>query len=141
MTAPQDAPKQPRTFPTDVIISAATGRLVTRHFSEVHRLVEHMAGGPVWTHQLPDAMDALAPGLRGQLPWLAEVAPPEEFRDEAHVFSWAAEQAGRHGAEHEVAVIEGGWSRDPIADLVDRVGAERVLPVVVGPANEGAQAV
>lgn len=119
-----------RTFPIAAILSASTGIMVCEKFSDVHELIEHLAGGPVWTHQLPAAMDALLPGLVGQLPWLADIKAPN-LNGKAECLDWATAQAERYGADHAVTEIEGGWGQDPIASLVQMVGRDRVIPVVV----------
>lgn len=42
-----------KTFRTDVILTLATGIAMGKMtFSDVQELVGHLAGGPVWTHQL-----------------------------------------------------------------------------------------
>lgn len=121
------------TFHLGDLLSLSTGRLVAPGgFGDVHRLVEFLAGGPVWTHQIPAATDALLPGLIGQHPWLTGITAPESFDDEAYVWRWLDEQIAEHGEHHDVTPIEGGWGRDPVADLVEMVGAERVIPVIVG---------
>ena len=118
------------TFHLGDLISVSTGRLVAPGgFADVHRLVEHLAGGPVWTHQLPDATDALAPGLIGQHPWLVGITPPEKFADEAHIWRWLDEQIAAYGEHHEVTPVEGGWARNPITDLLARFGPDNVLIV------------
>jgi hypothetical protein len=116
-------------FPIGALLSMSTERLCCP-FAELHQLIEHLAGGPVWTHQIPDAQDALKPALIGQHPWLADLRPPEPFNTEEIVYGWVQEQAERFGAEHTVTVVEGGWSRNPITDLVEKMGPDRVIPVV-----------
>lgn len=126
-----------KTFGTGAVLSAYTGYFVAEEFADVHEVIEHLAGGPVWTHQLGDAMDALKPALLGQLPWLAEIEVPAPLNGEQHCRDWVALVSATYGAEHEVATVEGGWGRNPITDLAEMVGPDRVIPVVVdggGPA-------
>jgi hypothetical protein len=116
------------------LITGATGIFVgPGNFDDFQGLAEHLAGGPVWTHQMPSAMDALKPCLIGQHPWLADIKPPEfgGADVQADVAAWLAEQVERYGAEHEVTVCEGGWGSDPITDLAEMVGPDRVVPVIV----------
>lgn len=126
--------KTTKTCPIGALLSVSTERLCCP-FGELHELIEHLAGGPVWTHQLPDAQDALRLGLLGQHPWLIGLTPPEPFDTEEIVYGWVGEQAARFGAEHVVTVVEGGWSRNPITDLVDKIDADRVVPVIVDTAG------
>lgn len=44
-------PRSVATFSTAAVLSAGTGFLLGE-FSELHKLVEHVCGFPVWTHQL-----------------------------------------------------------------------------------------
>lgn len=119
-----------RTFPIGVILSASTGVFVCDRFADVHELIEHLAGGPVWTHQLGDAVESLLPGLVAQLPWLAGVPAPS-LSGEEECRAWVVEQSERYGAEHAVTPVRYGWSRNPITDLAAVVGPDRVTPIVV----------
>lgn len=119
-----------KTFHIAALLSLSTGRLCCK-FPDLHALIEHLAGGPVWTHQIPTAADALTAGLVGQHPWLVGITPPEPFDTEPLVDAWVTEQAAYFGAEHEVTVLEGGWRSNPLTDLAERVGAENVIPVIV----------
>lgn len=121
-----------RTFGTGAVLSVYTGYLVTENFSDVHELIEHLAGGPVWTHQLGDATAALNPALLGMLPWLGEIEAPAPFNGAEHCRSWVALVSATYGAEHQVATVEGGWSRNPVTDLAEMVGPERAIVVVDG---------
>ena len=40
-----------RDFPTDVIVSLSTGRLLCK-FSDMHEAAEYLMGHPIWTHHL-----------------------------------------------------------------------------------------
>lgn len=121
-----------RTFGTGAVLSAYTGYFVTEKFSDVHELIEHLAGGPVWTHQLGPAMEALKPALLAQLPWLGEIEAPAPFNGEEHCRNWVALVSATYGAEHEIATVEGGWSRNPITGLAAMAGPDQVIPVIGG---------
>lgn len=121
------------TFHLGTLISTASDIFVgPRDFGDVHKLVEHLAGGPVWTHQLPAAMEALKPCLLGQHPWLVDIVPPEFPQEDIReaVAAWLAEQVEHYGEHHEVTVCEGGWFRNPVTDLVEMMGPEKVIPVI-----------
>ena len=59
-------------FPAAAIISAITGKLVGP-FTDVHGCIERMAGGSVWTHQLPAVMRRIEPLARAAFPELSAV--------------------------------------------------------------------
>lgn len=64
-------------FKTEVVISIACGTLAC-DFGELHKAMEDMAGMPIWTHQLPRALDELEPLLRKRfdgLPKLGDITP------------------------------------------------------------------
>ena len=61
-----------RQFELGDILSVTTGRLVSRrHVTALYDLMGFMTGENLMTHQLPRAMDACAPELIRQHPWLA----------------------------------------------------------------------
>jgi len=74
----------------------------------VHRLLDHMTGDTLFTHQLPRAIRECKPDLLRQHPDLADVRPPSPFRDEAHVWSWLAEQTDRYGTHRDVQPLPEG---------------------------------
>jgi len=63
------------TFNTESIASIYTGVLLCA-FSEMHQDMEILAGGSVWTHQMPEMMDMLKDDI------LAHVPKLKEFRTE-----------------------------------------------------------
>ncbi len=85
----------------------------------IYRLLNHMTGDNLFTHQLPRAADECKPDLLRQHPDLADVQPPESFRDEAHVWSWLAEQTDRYGTHRDVHPLpEGEHTRiNPLDEL------------------------
>ena len=60
-------------FTEAAIVSAITGRLITMPFSDVHGVIETMAGGPVWTHQLPEMVRRMKPAMERAFPDLAAI--------------------------------------------------------------------
>lgn len=127
----QNTPDSPEmTVTLGALLSMSTGVLLTE-FPKLHAAIEHLAAGPVWTHQLPDAMDAIHPFLLMQHPWLADIARPGVLRSEQDVRGFLAPLIASHGDEHVLTPVPGGWSRDPLKDLVERMGADRVVPVAV----------
>jgi hypothetical protein len=117
-----------RTVSLGDLLSMSTGILLTP-FSQMHAAVETLAGGPVWTHQLPDAIDALRPALLAQFPWLADITAPEGLDSREAVDAYLAPLIEIHGDQHALTAAETGWRRDPIADLVVEAVPERVIVV------------
>jgi len=117
------------------LISVATGRLVSRdHISGVHRILDHLTGDVLFTHQLPAAMEAVQAGLVNQHPWLAEVVVPETVCDEATASAFVNEMAAKYGAEHVVRAVPEAWGRhDPLADLQSMLRPDQQVMVVVVP--------
>jgi hypothetical protein len=122
-------------FDVGDLISAYTGRLVSReHMSGVHRILDHLTGDTLFTHQLPAALEAVAPALVEQHPWLAEVAVPETVRDDATAAAFVDEMAAKYGAGHVVRPVPEVWGRhDPLADLESMLRPDQQVVVVVVP--------
>jgi len=112
------------------LISVATGRLVSRdHMSGVHRILDHLTGDVLFSHQLPTAMEAVRAGLVEQHPWLAEVVVPESVCDDASASAFVNEMAAKYGAEHVVRSVPEAWGRH------DPLGGSGV-DVTTGPAGQ-----
>jgi hypothetical protein len=122
-----------KTVSLGTLLSMSTYVLLT-DFPSVHAAIETLAGGPVWTHQLPAAMEALRPSLIAQHPWLDEITPPDLDGEEACA-AFLAPLIERYGDQHQLTAAPGGWDSDPIKDALDLMGGDvsRVIPVVVGP--------
>lgn len=119
-----------RDFPLADILTITTGRLLSRkHMAGVYNILGWLTGDDeLMTHQLSRAVEACLPGLLRQHPSLADVAPPEDV-DEAELLAWLDEAERVHGATLPVAPV-GGWEqRNPIEELCDMIGAERVIVV------------
>jgi hypothetical protein len=98
---------------TGVILSVVTGKLCCE-FSDVHECIEHMAGGPIWTHQIPGWFDANREKLAAAFPDLANRdmsgLTPETAAE------WMAERAPFLAEERDVPVI-GGQPASPFVGL------------------------
>jgi hypothetical protein len=110
------------------ILSITTGRLLSRSRMEgIYRILNDLTGDNLMTHQLPRAEDHCAPGLIAQHPFLADVTPPAEGCALADLMAWLEALEQQHGTELEVLPV-GGWERrNPIEELCDMVGSERVF--------------
>src|SRR5881628_376125 len=84
------------------LLSVTDGRLLSPdHVAGVHKLLDHMTGDVLMTHQLPLAADAMTPELLQQHPWLKDFGPPEnaELADLMAWLDWAVKE---HGEFHDV---------------------------------------
>ncbi|WP_185931383.1 hypothetical protein [Streptomyces sp. WAC08401] len=124
-----------RDFALDDILTMTTGRLLSRrHMDGVYDLANWMTGDNLMTHQLPRAADACAPALLAQHPQLSGVHPPEGI-DTADLLAWIITVEQTHGETLPVAPLPtGSWEqRNPVEDLCDMVGPEKVI---VAPVND-----
>lgn len=89
------------------VLSITTGRLLSPEgMAGVYRILNHMTGRELYTHQLPRAADACAPVLLERFPQLADIELPEitpENLDQA-----LGNLAGRFGESFEVPVLPAG---------------------------------
>jgi hypothetical protein len=121
-----------REFGLDDILSVTTGRLLSRrHMDGVYDILGYMAGGPVWTHQLPRLADVCRPEILRQHPQLADATLERELSEhQLHV--WMEDQEARFGKTLPIEKLATDELRDPVDELVGMVGADRVVPVVIG---------
>ena len=103
------------------VLSITTGLLVSPdHMGGVNRILQHMVGEPLWTHQLPRASDECRPSLLAQHPDLADVEVPDAFDCKEHVERWLAEQVQRYGERRDVRPLapQEHTSINPISELL-----------------------
>lgn len=119
------------------ILSITTGTLVSPdHMGGVHRILDHLTGDALLTHQLPAACEAMRPMLVSQFPEIADVVAPE-FASPDQVSPWLARQVAEFGEWYDVAPRPDRWGKhDPIQESADMVGPERVIAVVVSDAGK-----
>ncbi len=111
------------------VLSITTGRLVSRdHIAGVYRILDHMTGERLMTHQIPRAGRECKPHLLRQHPQLAAVV---DFTNEAHIWRWLDEQEATFGATLNVEPLPDGEHdvRDPLEEACDMVGSEKVFVV------------
>lgn len=126
-------------FHLGAILTVTTGTMLAPDFNSVHELVEHLAGGPVWTHQIPRVCDEAVGPLLAQHPDLAAVDVPEFAEPyEVTVAAKLAEPAARFGEYRDVTPLDpADHARiDPITELADMAPHLPVVAVVV-PDQEG----
>jgi hypothetical protein len=113
------------------VLSITTERLVSlSHIDGVYRILNYLTQDNLFTHQLPRAMRECQPWLLRWHPELADVKVPS-FTDKASVLAWLGEQAARFGEWFDLEPIpqDDHTQRDPIAELVEMVGPEKVIVV------------
>lgn len=124
-----------RDFPLADVLTVTTGRLLSHdHMAGVYRILNFLTGDDLMTHQLSRAAQACRPALVEQHPWLDGLTPPEDI-DAPDLLAWLIAQEATHGDTVSVTPITDWRHIDPIEELVDRVGSERVIAVVMDDAN------
>jgi hypothetical protein len=127
-----------RLFPLADILSMTTGRLLSRrHMDGIYEIADWMTGDNLMTHQLPRAADVCGPALLDQHPQLRDVQPPASL-DAPDLMAWLADTEREHGEELPVAPLPAGaWKhQNPIEELCDMVGAERVIVAPLPPKEQ-----
>lgn len=128
------------------VLSVTTGRLLSpRGMDGVYDILNFMTGDNLFTHQLPRAVDECKPHLLRQHP---ELDSPEfqlalgelvlmldtesgKKQPEHLITGWLSKQFAVYGEQLEVAPIppEAHQVRDPIEELAEMVGPEKVIVV------------
>lgn len=112
------------------VLSITTGRLVSpTHMDGIYRICEHLAGEPVWTHQLPRVSREATPHLLAQFPQLAGITG-EDVTRENHA-DWLAARVAEVGEWFDVAPMSADQheSIDPISELAEKVHPSKILTV------------
>lgn len=126
-----------REFDLADILSITTGRLLShQHMGGVYEILNHLTGDDLMTHQLPRAADTCRPALIEQHPFLADLTPPDGDVPLDRLMAWLAEAEEQYGYRLPVAPLAVWVHRNPIEELVEMVGADRVVPVVIGDLDE-----
>lgn len=119
-----------REFDLADILSVTTELLLShRHMDGLYDLMGFMVGEDLMTHQLPRAGDACKPELLRQMPWLADVQPPQGV-DKADLFAWLTATEQERGARHAVIGRCPEWQhKDALAELDQIAGTRPVITV------------
>lgn len=135
-----------RMFHLGDVISCTIGNLVSpRHMDGVYDLLGFVTGESLFTHQLPRAFKESKEAIMAQLPsvdWLEVQAACDALEatlsgsmsaEDRNVCAaiWLNEQVGRWGEFHELRPLAPGSykAKDPISELCEMVGPEKVLAV------------
>lgn len=123
-------------FETRALLTVTTGRLLCE-IGDVYKLLNHMTGENLFTHQLPRAMDECSPWLLLWYPELAKATAELPILDtmmlehgpEDGLKRWLDSLCERPCYEvKRLPVIR--RIHDPIAELVEMTGDERKVIVV-----------
>lgn len=102
-------------FDACVLASITSGVLLVNQFGLVHEAMEHIAGHPVWTHELPGYSRACTSSLTALYPWLP-TSPPADWQ------ALAKNLARNHPVPLPVPRGTGTRDRDPVSTLVEIIG-------------------
>lgn len=132
-------------FDLGAVLTVTTGVMLTT-IEELYKILNHMTGDDLFTHQLPRASRACAPELLHQHPDLpTEVSPPlgitaELSHDQAQARcrAYVETQAQRFGESLAVSPLPAGdWEpRNPLEELYEMAPDKAIIPVVLGPETE-----
>lgn len=121
-----------RDFPTPVIISAATGKLVCP-FDQLHELLQYASGEPIWTHQLGRVSKEFSASILWQHPTLSKAfdeaknVTPENYKDFSR--KWLAD----YGDALPVAVMSHDDHEriDPMSELAEKVHPDKIISISI----------
>jgi hypothetical protein len=124
-----------RAFDLGDVLTVTTGRLLSsRHMDGVYDILDFLTGDTLWTHQLPRATEFCAPRVLAQHPDLASIDVPE-IEGQEEVDAWLRGAREQYGATRTLTPLDGWASQNPVEELCDMVGPERVY-VVAAEAQE-----
>ncbi|MDB5597925.1 MAG: hypothetical protein JWM36_4886 [Hyphomicrobiales bacterium] len=104
-----------KVYPTDVALSAASGKMLCASFDAVHEIVTDLAGWPVMTHHMAsdELMDAVQAKVVRQVSWMPgaienmpDFAYETRAEAEAAVRAYTARIAAAHGETVELDLGE-----------------------------------
>ncbi len=117
-----------RDFDLGDVISITAGVLVSpRHIGGVYDILGFMTGDALMTHQLPRAADACRPELLRQHPELAAIETPDLPSKHELWMAWLDEMKLQYGMTLQVRPLASWAHKDPIEELCDMVGPEKVF--------------
>ena len=112
------------------VLSLTTGILLSPSgISGPHKLVEYLAGGPVWTHQIGRVAEESLPHLLKQFPWTEHITgegiTPENYAEVMEVLVL------KHGEWLDVEPMPEGVHEviDPVSELAEIIHPEKIIVV------------
>lgn len=112
------------------VLSMTTGKLLSpSHMGGIYKIAQHLAGEPVWTHQLGRVMTESRPHLLAQFPALEPVTG-EDVTPENHQ-RWLAVMVETLGEWFDVLPMpaDAHESIDPLSELAEKVHPDRIVTV------------
>lgn len=134
LTAAKGKSMKTERFHLGAVLSMTTGKMLCQ-MDDIYRIAQHLAGEPVWTHQLGRVMSESRPHLLAQFPALANVTASGVTPDNHAV--WMLDRVLEHGAWLDVAPMpaDAHESIDPISELAETVHPDRIAAVGAPPAK------
>lgn len=110
------------------LLGVTTGRLMG-DMGDLYRFYEAYTGSPVFTHQLPRLFHQTHQTIIAQYPFIRKVDLSEIDRDNYKVV--LSNLVAEHGDSFDVArpLLTKHLVKEPISELVDKVGADKVTVV------------
>lgn len=119
-----------RAFDLGDVLTVTTGRLLSpRHVDGLYDILNFLTGDSLYTHQLPRACDQCTPEILRQHPDLGAIEVPADLSTEADVITWLDATKLTYGTERTLTPLTEYQGQDPIDELADKVGAERIWVV------------
>ena len=117
-----------RSFPTDIVLSLTTGILLKKGgFGEMQELCEHIAGHPIWTHQLADKklVERLVDAVHQQHPQLKDVEKWDAEGKDLYTYlnEYVARQVAKFGESLSIASASFESMEDPFTSFERLVNA------------------
>lgn len=112
------------------VLSMTTGKLLSPSGMDgVYKIAQHLAGEPVWTHQLGRVMRESKPHLLAQYPKL-EAVTAANVTPENHA-RWLAMMVETLGQWFDVEPMpaDAHESIDPLSELAERVHPDRIFTI------------
>lgn len=116
-------------FHLGAVLSMTTGKLLCQ-MDDIYKLAAHLAGEPVWTHQLPRVGREAKPHLLEQFPALVPVTGDEVTPD--NFAAWLHARVSEHGEWLDVTPMpaDAHKSIDPLSELAEKVHPDRIITVI-----------
>ena len=121
----------PRNFPDNICLTVLSGIMLCDRFEDMHHCLTVLAGGPVWTHQMPRIGRAMRPQLAALWPDLAAV-DLSEVKDPETFAVWKAKHPELFERSRLVSPLPGNWLADPIAEGEQTMPGKEIVVVSEG---------